>query len=218
MADRQLAALAVRTLSLLTSLLPLFSVVTQFAVAALIERRYRKEIETLPFSLLACLFVVYSPRFQRGPIAMSLVKQIDGDLMTAMKSQDNLKLSVLRMMKSALKLKQVESGKPLEDAEALAVFRTLVKQRREAAALFRGAGRPELADKEEAEVKIVEVYLPAAASDAELEAAVTEALAETGAASAKETGKVMKAAMAKLAGKSVDGKRVNELVRARLGA
>jgi len=149
---------------------------------------------------------------------MSLVKQIDGDLMTAMKSQDNLKLSVLRMMKSALKLKQVESGKPLEDAEALAVFRTLVKQRREAAALFRGAGRPELADKEEAEVKIVEVYLPAAASDAELEAAVTEALAETGAASAKETGKVMKAAMAKLAGKSVDGKRVNELVRARLGA
>ncbi|HUY14286.1 MAG TPA: GatB/YqeY domain-containing protein [Terriglobia bacterium] len=148
---------------------------------------------------------------------MSLAKQIDTDLIVSMKGSDKLKLSVLRMAKSALKLKQVESGKPLDDAEALAVFRTLVKQRREAALLFREAGRPELAEKEEAEIKIVEAYLPAAASDEELDAAVMAALAETGATNPKETGKVMKAAMAKLAGKTVDGKRVNELVRARLG-
>jgi uncharacterized protein len=149
---------------------------------------------------------------------MSLVKQIDGDLMTAMKSRDELRLSVLRMMKSALKLKQVETGKPLEDDAGLAVLRTLVKQRRDAAALFREANRPELADKEEAEIKILETYLPAGASDAEVEAAVSAALAETGATGPKEIGRVMKAVMAKLAGRSVDGKRVNELVRAKLGA
>ncbi|MGH9431668.1 MAG: GatB/YqeY domain-containing protein [Terriglobia bacterium] len=148
---------------------------------------------------------------------MSLVKQIDSDLMTAMKSREDLRLSVLRMMKSALKLKQVESGTPLEDAEAMVVLRTLVKRGREAAVLFRDAGRAELADKEEAEIKVIEAYLPAAASDAELDAAISAALAETGATGAKEIGKVMKAAMAKLAGKSVDGKRVNELVRAKLG-
>lgn len=148
---------------------------------------------------------------------MSLAKQIDGDLMVAMKSREELKLSVLRMMKSALKLKQVESGKPLEDAESLVVLRTLVKQRREAATLFRDAGRDELADKEEAEIKIIEAYLPAAANDAELDAAVAAALSETGATTAKEMGKVMKAAMSRLAGKSVDGKRLSERVRAKLG-
>jgi uncharacterized protein YqeY len=148
---------------------------------------------------------------------MTLVKQIDRDLMNAMKSRDELRLSVLRMMKSALKLKQTESGKPLGDADGLSVLRTLVKQRREAAELFRSAGRAELADKEDAELKIVEEYLPAPASEAELEAAVAAALAETGAITAKDAGKAIKAAMVKLADKTVDGRRVSELVRLRLG-
>jgi len=108
---------------------------------------------------------------------MGLVEQIDKDLTAAMKERRPLKLSVLRMMKSALKLKQVELGKPVADAEALAVLRTLVKQRHESAEHFRKGGRDELADKEEAEVKIVESYMPAAASDEEIDAAVTAAIA-----------------------------------------
>lgn len=149
---------------------------------------------------------------------MPLVEQVDKDLVAAMKAQQSLKLSVMRMVKSAFKLKQVELGKPLGDAEALAVMRTLVKQRRESAEQFRQGGRSELADKEEAEIKIIESYMPAAASDQEIDAAVTAAIAETGASSAKDIGKVMKAAMAKLVGKNADGKRVNETVRAKLGA
>lgn len=149
---------------------------------------------------------------------MPLVEQIDKDLVAAMKAQDALRLSVLRMTKSAFKLKQVELGKPLADAEALAVMRTLIKQRRESAEQFRQGGRDELAAKEEAEIKIIEGYMPAAAGDEEIDAAVEAAIAETGASGPKEIGKVMKAAMARLAGKNADGKRVNEKVRARLGA
>lgn len=149
---------------------------------------------------------------------LALVEQIDKDLVAAMKARHSLKLSVMRMVKSAFKLKQVELGKPLADAEALAVMRTLVKQRRESAEQFRQGGRDELADKEEAEIKIIEGYLPTAASDEEIDAAVAAAIAETGAASAKDIGKAMKAAMARLAGKNADGKRVNEKVRAKLGA
>jgi uncharacterized protein YqeY len=135
-----------------------------------------------------------------------------------MKAREELRLSVLRMMKTALKLKQTESGRPLGDADALAVLRTLVKQRHESAEQFRKGGREALAEKEEAEIKTVEGYLPAAASEEEIDAAVTTAMVETGAATPKDLGRVMKAAMAKLAGKSVDGKRVNEAVRAKLGA
>ena len=135
-----------------------------------------------------------------------------------MKAREELRLSVLRMMKTALKLKQTESGQPLADAEALAVLRTLVKQRHESAEQFRKGGREKLAQKEEEEIKIVEGYLPAAATGGEIEAAVVAAIVETGAATPKDLGKVMKAAMVKLAGKSVDGKRVNETVRAKLGA
>src|SRR5438067_8712471 len=128
---------------------------------------------------------------------MGLVEQIDKDLTAAMKEQRPLKLSVLRMMKSALKLKQVELGKPVTDAEALAVLRTLVKQRHESAELFRKGGRDELADKEVAEIKIVESYMPAAASDEEIDAAVAAAIAETaanpGGLGARDIGKVMKA-------------------------
>jgi uncharacterized protein YqeY len=149
---------------------------------------------------------------------MAIVQQVEKDLVAAMKAREELKLSVLRMMKTALKLKQVELNKPLEDSEAMAVLRTLVKQRHESVEAYRQGGRDDLADKEAAEIKIVEAYLPAAATDEEIEAAVTAAMAETGATSPKELGKVMKAAMAKLAGKNVDGKRVNEKVRAKLGA
>jgi uncharacterized protein YqeY len=148
---------------------------------------------------------------------MSLVEQVDKDLVAAMKAQEALKLSVIRMMKAALKNKQIELGKPLEDPDAMAILRTLVKQRHDSVEQFRKGGRDELADKEEAEIKIVESYLPAAVSEEEMDTAVAAAIAETGAAGPKDIGKVMKAAMAKLAGKNADGKRVNEKVRAKLG-
>jgi uncharacterized protein YqeY len=148
---------------------------------------------------------------------MSIVEQIEKDLVGAMKAKEELKLSVLRMAKAAFMNKKVELGKPLGDPEALAVLRTLIKQRRDSAEQFRMGKRDDLADKEEAEIKIIELYLPAGASPEEIDAAVTSALQETGATSAKDMGKVMKAAMAKLAGKNVDGKQVSERVRARLG-
>ncbi|HEY6292832.1 MAG TPA: GatB/YqeY domain-containing protein [Terriglobia bacterium] len=148
---------------------------------------------------------------------MAIVTKVDQDLVAAMKAREELRLSVLRMAKSALKLKQVELGRQLQDSEALSTVRTLVKQRHDSAEQFRKGGREELASKEEAEIKILEEYLPAAASEEEIEAAVTAAIAETGAASAKDLGKVMKGAMAKLAGKNVDGKRVSEKARAKLG-
>jgi hypothetical protein len=148
---------------------------------------------------------------------MPIVEQIDKDLVAALKAREELRLSVLRMAKAALMNKKVELGKPPEDAEALAVLRTLIKQRRDSAQQFRQGRRNDLADKEEAEVKILEGYLPAGASEEEIDAAVTSAIQETGATSAKDLGKVMKAAMAKLAGKTVDGKQVNERVRAKLG-
>jgi hypothetical protein len=134
-----------------------------------------------------------------------------------MKAKEGLRLSVLRMAKAALVNKKVELGKPLGDAEALAVLRTLIKQRRDSIEQFRQGNRRDLADKEEAEIKIIEHYLPASASEEEIDTAVAAAIQETGASSAKDLGKVMKAAMAKLAGKTVDGKHVNEKVRAQLG-
>jgi len=149
---------------------------------------------------------------------MPIVEKVEKDLVAALKAQDALRLSVLRMTKAALMNKKVELGKAVEDPEALAVLRTLVKQRRESVEAFRKGGRDDLADKEEAEIKILEAYLPAAASDQEIDAAVTAAIAETGASTAKDLGKAMKAAMAKLAGKNADGKRVSEKVRAKLGA
>ena len=148
---------------------------------------------------------------------MSIAKKVEKDLVAALKAQEALKLSVLRMVKAALMNKKVELGKTLDDSEALAVLRTLAKQRRESVEAFRKGGREDLATKEESEIKIVESYLPASASDEEIEAAVAAAITETGASTAKDLGKVMKAAMAKLAGKNADGKRVNEKVRAKLG-
>jgi uncharacterized protein len=149
---------------------------------------------------------------------MSIVEQVEKDLVVALRAQEALKLSVLRMMKAALMNKKVERGKDVDDAEALAIFRTLAKQRRESIEAFRKGGREDLAEKEAAEVKIVEAYLPAGASDEEIDAAVAAAITEIGATTAKDVGKAMKAAMAKLAGKNADGKRVSEKVRAKLGA
>jgi len=149
---------------------------------------------------------------------MSIVEKVEHDLVAALKAQEALKLSVLRMMKAALMNKKVELGKALDDAEALAVLRTLAKQRHESVEAFRKGGRDDLAEKEAAEIKIVEAYLPAAASDEEIEAAVVAAIAEIGASTPKDLGKTMKAAMAKLAGKNADGKRVSASVRAKLGA
>ncbi len=149
---------------------------------------------------------------------MGIVEQVDKDLPAAMKAKDTLKLSVLRMMKAALKNKQVELGKAVEDGVAIAVLRMLVKQRQESAELYRKGGREDLAAKEEAEIKIVETYLPAAVSEAEIEDAVAAALAEAGASAPKDLGKVMKAVMAKFAGRNADGKRVSEKVRAKLGS
>jgi hypothetical protein len=148
---------------------------------------------------------------------MAIVEQIEKDLVAAMKAKEELRLSVLRMAKAALTNKKVELGKPLGDAEGLAVLRTLIKQRRDSVEQFRKGKRDDLADKEEAEIKIIEHYLPAGASEEEIDAAVAAAIQEAGATSAKDLGKVMKAAMTKLAGKNVDGKHVNEKVRAKLG-
>jgi len=148
---------------------------------------------------------------------MTIVEQIEKNLVAAMKAREELRLSVLRMAKTALKNKQVELGKPLTDDQSIAVLRTLVKQRRDSVEQFRKGGREDLADKEQAESEILQTYLPAEASDEEISAAVAAAIEETGAAGQQDLGKVMKAAMQKLAGKNADGKRVNQMVRTKLG-
>ena len=147
---------------------------------------------------------------------MALLDRIQQDMISAMKSKDEGRLGALRMIKSALKKFEVDSMKPLDDATEMQVLQTLLKQRTESADLFRKGGRPELAEKEEAEIRLLETYLPAAPSPAELEQAVTEAIAETSATSLKQMGAVMKAASAKLGGKRVDGKALSGLVKQRL--
>jgi len=148
---------------------------------------------------------------------MTIAEKVEKDLVSAMKAREELKLSVLRMAKTSLKNKQVELGKPLDDDQAIAVLRTLVKQRRDSTEQFRKGGREDLAAKEEAETEILQAYLPAEASEEEIGAAVAAAFEETGAAGPQDLGKVMKSAMQKLAGKNADGKRVNQMVRAKLG-
>lgn len=148
---------------------------------------------------------------------MALVEQVGRDIATAMKAKDAGRLTALRMLKTALTNKEVEKARALDEAEAQAVVGSLVKQRRDSIEQFTAAGRLELAAKEAAEIAVLEAYLPPAASPAELEAAVAAAIAETGATSPKDMGRVMKAVMAALQGKSVDGRKVNEAVRAKLG-
>ena len=147
---------------------------------------------------------------------MALLERIQTDLVAAMRAKDEARLSAIRMIKTALKKHEVDSMKPLDEATELQLLNTLVKQRREAADMFRKGGRPELADKEDAELKLIESYMPSAPSDEEIDAAISAALAETGATSAKQMGLVMKAAQAKLAGKRVDGKALSEKVKAKL--
>ena len=148
---------------------------------------------------------------------MSLEQTLGADIVTAMKAKDATKLTALRMLKTALTNKSIEKGRALEGAEELQVVSMLVKQRRDSIEQFTKGGRTDLADKEQAEIVILNTYLPASASDDEIAAAVTAAIAETGATSAKDMGKVMKAVMAGLAGKTVDGKKVSETVKAKLG-
>jgi uncharacterized protein len=147
---------------------------------------------------------------------MSLIEQIQKDLTAAMKEKDELRLSVLRMVKSALKHKEIEKMRPLDNLEALQVLQTLVKQRRESVEQFTRGGRDDLAEKEAREIVIIESYLPAAPSDAEIARAIGEAIAETGADSVKQMGAVIKAARAKMEGKTVDGKVLSDKVRERL--
>ena len=151
---------------------------------------------------------------------MTLVERITQDLTAAMKSQDAGRTSALRMAKAALKNREIEKKGDLDDAEATRVLQALVKQREDSIFQFRKANRPELVQKEEKELDVLKAYLPAEASEAEIDQAVTKALAETGAATPKDMGKAMKAAMTALqaAGKPVDGKKVNDTVRRRLGA
>ena len=147
---------------------------------------------------------------------MTLQEKIQSHITDAMRSKDELRLSCLRMMKSAVKNKEIEKMKPLEEVEVLAVLNTLVKQRKDSVEQFRKGGREELAQKEEAEIKIIEQYLPASASEEEITRAIAEAIQETGASTMKDMGKVMQAVKVRLAGKTVDGGRVSQLVKEKL--
>jgi uncharacterized protein len=147
---------------------------------------------------------------------MGYIDRIQSDLTAAMKEKDELRLSVLRMVKSALKNKEIEKVRPLDDMESLQVLQTLVKQRLESAHQFRHGGRKDLAEKEEKEITIIEQYLPPAPTDAEMQHAIEDAINEAGADSLKQMGAVIKAARVRLEGKAVDGKLLSERVRERL--
>ncbi len=147
---------------------------------------------------------------------MPLLDQIQTDMTAAMKSSDQSRLDALRMIKAALMKYKVDTAKPLDEQAELQILTTLIKQRREAADMFRKGNRPELAEKEEAELKLIESYMPAAPSEEEIDRAIAAAMSETGITSLKQMGVVMKAAQAKLAGKRVDGKALSERVRSKL--
>ena len=147
---------------------------------------------------------------------MTVFEQIQKDIVAAMKAQDEVRLSVLRMVKSAFQLKEVEKIRPLDEAESIALLQTLLKQRKESIDQFAKGGRQDLVDKETAQLKILETYLPAAASDTDMDAAIAAAIASTGATSIKQMGGVVKAAKEALTGKSVDGKVLSDRVRERL--
>src|SRR5437764_8735520 len=149
---------------------------------------------------------------------MLLREQVNSDIAAAMKAKEPARLSALRMLKAAIMNKGIEKGHDLDDAEVLQVVATLVKQRRDSIEQFSKAGRTDLVDKETAEIGILETFLPPAATAEEIDAAVAAAIAETGATSPKDMGKVMKAVMPRLAGKNADGRAVNDAVRRKLGA
>jgi uncharacterized protein YqeY len=147
---------------------------------------------------------------------MALLDQIQKDMVAAMKAREEAKLETIRMVKSALKKHEIDSMKPLDEATELQILSMLIKQRKESAEMFRKGNRPELADKEEAEIVQIEAYMPASATGDEMDAAIAAAMTETGTTSLKQMGVVMKAAQAKLAGKRVDGKVMSERVRSKL--
>jgi uncharacterized protein YqeY len=148
---------------------------------------------------------------------LPLVDNISAAIADAMRARDPIRLSALRMLKAALMNREVERGGAIDDSEAHQVVASLVKQRRDSIDQFTRGGRQDLADKESAEIRVLELYLPPAADPALVEQAIIDAIAETGATSAKDIGRVMKSAMARLAGQTIDGKSVNEMVRRKLG-
>jgi uncharacterized protein YqeY len=147
---------------------------------------------------------------------MPLIDQVQQEMVAAMKSKDAARLSALRMLKAALMKQKVDSPKPLDEAAEMQVLKALIKQRMDAAEMFRKAGRIESAESEETEKAMLETYLPAGASEEEVDAAIAGAMAETGATSIKQMGVVMKAVQAKLTGKTVDGKSLSDKVRSKL--
>ncbi len=147
---------------------------------------------------------------------MTIQERVQQEMVEAMRKKNELRLSVLRMVKTAIRNREVEKRKPLDDSECQQVFGALIKQRRDSVEQYRKGGREDLAVKEEAEIPILEEYLPAPATEADMDWAIDAAFAETAAASAKQMGAVMKAANARLAGRRVDGKALSDKVRARL--
>ena len=147
---------------------------------------------------------------------MAFIDRISAELTAAMRARDALRLGTLRMAKAALMNREVERGRALDDAESLQVITAMIKQRRDSIEQFRAGGREDLATKEEAELAVLEAYLPPPVDSAELDRLVTQAITETGATSPKDMGRVMKAAMAKVAGQTVDGKALSELVKRKL--
>ena len=149
---------------------------------------------------------------------MALTDKIIADLTASMKAQDAPRTSTLRMVKAAMMNRKIDKGADLDDDDMLKLLRSLVKQRKDSVEQYEKAGRKELVDKEEAEIAVIESYLPQPATEAEIQAAVTAAITETGASSMKDMGKVMKATQAALAGKNADGKLVSEIVKTKLSA
>jgi hypothetical protein len=149
---------------------------------------------------------------------VALIDTITRDIADAMRAKDQARLGALRMAKAALMNREVEKGRALDEAESQQVMAALLKQRRDSIEQFQKFGRDELARKEQAEIAVLEAYIPPPADPADIDRAVTDAIAETGAASPKDVGRVMKAVMPKLAGKTVDGKTVSDLVRRKLGS
>jgi uncharacterized protein YqeY len=149
---------------------------------------------------------------------MTFIDRVSGDMAAAMRAKDQARLAPLRMAKAALMNKEVEKGRPLDEAEAQQVIVSLIKQRRDSIEQFRQGGRTDLADREAAEIAVLEAYLPPPTDPADIERAVDEAISETAASAVRDIGRVMKTVMAKLAGRNVDGRIVNELVRRKLSS
>jgi uncharacterized protein YqeY len=147
---------------------------------------------------------------------MTLLEQVQKDIVIAMKAKDDMRLSVLRMVKSAFQLKEVEKMRALDPAESIQLLQSLAKQRKESIDQFAKGGRQDLVDKESSELKILEAYLPAGASEVEMDAAIGKAITDVGASSMKQMGAVVKAAKEALTGKAVDGKALSDRVRERL--